>query len=65
MKLKGSGKRIAGPLAVVLLSFAAACAHDHALDRREVRAMENSTPVISVWPGPVEDPSGFRAVGGP
>jgi hypothetical protein len=65
MSLKGSGKRIAGGLAAVLLSFAAACAHDHALDRREVRAMENSSPVISPWPGPVEDPSGFRAAGGP
>ena len=63
--MKVKGKRIAGWVALVLLSVAAACAHDHALDRREVRAMENSTPVISPWPGPVQDPSGFRAAGGP
>jgi len=65
MKPNHSRQRIAARLAITLLLFAAACAHDHALDRREVRAMENSTPVISPWPGPVENPSGFRGDGGP
>ncbi len=34
----------------------AACAHDHALDRRAVRAMENASPAISPWTGPEADP---------
>jgi hypothetical protein len=65
MKSNRSGKTMAVRFAVILLLSAAACAHDHALDRREVRAMENTTPVISPWPGPVEDPTGFRDDGGP
>jgi hypothetical protein len=65
MKANGSGQAMVRSVAAVFLLFAAACAHDHALDRREVRSMESVTPVISVWPGPVEDPSGFRAAAGP
>ena len=65
METKKRSRTIAARLAVALLMSAAACAHDHALDRRQVRAMENSTPVISPWPGPVENPSGFRGDGGP
>src|SRR5947209_5536420 len=43
-------------LAVVLLLGAAACAHDHAFDRREVGAMKNASPAISPWNGPEVDP---------
>jgi hypothetical protein len=42
--------------AAVLLIAVAACAHDHALDRGQIRAVENSSPAISPWPGPVENP---------
>jgi hypothetical protein len=65
MKANGSRTTMVRSVAAILLLGAAACAHDHALDRRQVRAMENTTPVISPWPGPVEDPSGFRDDGGP
>jgi hypothetical protein len=43
---------------VAAISFlcAAACAHDHALDRGEVGAMKNASPAISPWSGPVADP---------
>jgi hypothetical protein len=34
---------------------AAACAHDRALDRRQVSAMQNASPAISPW-APVADP---------
>jgi hypothetical protein len=42
---------------LVLLSFLgfAACAHDHALDRRDVVAMENDSAAISVWSTPIAD----------
>jgi len=33
-----------------------ACAHDRALDRREVGAMKNASPAISPWTGPQADP---------
>jgi hypothetical protein len=43
---------------VAAISFlcAAACAHDHALNRGEVGAMKNASPAISPWSGPVADP---------
>ena len=47
-------------LAATLFLGVAACAHDHALDRRAVRAMENASPAISPWIGPEDDPIGFR-----
>jgi hypothetical protein len=34
------------------LSFAA-CAHDHAVGRREVAAIQNDSPAISPWPWPL------------
>jgi len=43
-------------VAAVLLLGVAACAHDHALDRREVGAMKNASPAISPWIGPEVDP---------
>ena len=43
-------------VAAVLLLCVAACAHDRAFDRREVGAMENASPAISPWAGPVADP---------
>jgi len=46
----------ASSVAAVLLLFLAACAHDRALDRREVGAMENASPAISPWAGPVGNP---------
>src|SRR6266403_6013208 len=45
-------------LAAISFLFAAACAHDHAFDRREVGAMKNASPAISPWYGPVADPVG-------
>ena len=41
---------------VVLMALAlglAACAHDHALGRRDVAAMLNDSPAISPWAGSV------------
>ena len=43
-------------VAAILFLGVAACAHDHVLDRREVGAMENSSPAISPWTGPEADP---------
>jgi hypothetical protein len=43
-------------VAAVLFLGIAACAHDHALDRREVGAMKNASPAISPWTGPEADP---------
>jgi hypothetical protein len=43
-------------VAAALFLGVAACAHDHALDRREVGAMRNASPAISPWTGPVADP---------
>ena len=53
-------------LTAVLLALSpgfAACAHDHALGRSDVAAMQNDSPAISPWVGPVsnemgEDPQG-------
>jgi hypothetical protein len=54
--MKPNGSRVTR-IAVVLLLGIAACAHDYrALDRREVGAMENASPVISPWAGPAADP---------
>lgn len=53
--MKPNGSR-ARRIAAVLLLGIAACAHDHAFDRREVGAMKNASPVISPWAGPVADP---------
>jgi hypothetical protein len=44
--------RIAAILITLSLAFAA-CAHDHALGRRDVAAMQNDSPAISPWLGPV------------
>jgi len=43
---------------VAAISFlgVVACAHDHALDRREVGAMKNASPAISPWTGAEADP---------
>src|SRR5947207_13255557 len=43
-------------LPAISFLFAVACAHDHALDRRDVGAMKKASPAISPWPGPVADP---------
>jgi hypothetical protein len=43
-------------VAAILFLGVAACAHDHALDRREVGAMRNASPAISPWTGPEADP---------
>jgi hypothetical protein len=40
----------------ILLLGGVACAHDHALDRRYVGAMQNASPAISPWTGPEADP---------
>jgi hypothetical protein len=45
-----------GRVAAIFLLLAAGCAHDRALDRREVAAMENASPAISPWAGPPADP---------
>jgi len=45
-------KRFAAILLALSLGFAA-CAHDHALSRDEVAAMQNDSPAISPWSGPV------------
>jgi hypothetical protein len=45
-------------LLAILLLCAAACAHDHALDRRGVNELKNASPAISPWSGPVTDPIG-------
>jgi hypothetical protein len=45
-------KRFA-PMVVILSLGLAACAHDHVLERREVRAMQNDSPAISPWTGPL------------
>jgi hypothetical protein len=42
--------------ATILLSLSlglAACAQDHALTRGDVAAMQNDSPAISPWSGPV------------
>ena len=43
-------------LAAILFLGIAACAHDHALNRGEVGAMKNDSPVTSPWYGPDADP---------
>lgn len=52
--------------AAVLLLGLAACARDHALDRRDVGAMKSSSPAISPWTGPEADPlaAGHPEAGG-
>ena len=42
-----------GAMAVILSLGFAACAHDHALERHEVAAMQNDSPAISPWTGPL------------
>jgi hypothetical protein len=54
--------RFAAVLIVLSLGFVA-CAHDHALGRNDVAAMENDSPAISPWLGSApnemgEDPQG-------
>ncbi len=44
--------RFATILLALSLGFAA-CAHDHALTRDDVAAMQNDSPAISPWSGPV------------
>jgi len=43
-------------VAAILFLGITACAHDHALDRREVGAMQNASPAISPWIGPEANP---------
>ncbi len=45
-------KRFAAILLASSLGFAA-CAHDHALSRADVAAMQTDSPAISPWSGPV------------
>jgi len=45
-------KRFAPILLALSLGFAA-CAHDHALSRGDLAAMQNDSPAISPWSGPV------------
>jgi hypothetical protein len=52
-------------LAAISLLCAAACAHDHALNRGEVGAMKNASPAISPWAGPVADPVGGASADAP
>jgi hypothetical protein len=44
--------RFATILLALSLGFAA-CAHDHALTRGDLAAMQNDSPAISPWSGPV------------
>jgi len=46
--------RFAILLLVSSLGFAG-CAHDHALDRHDVVGMQNDSPAISVWSGPISN----------
>jgi len=52
-------------VAAISVLFAVACAHDHALDRREVGAMKNASPAISPWTGPVADPVDSESLDAP
>ena len=62
LRREGGGVRTWGGWAVmirvaaILLLAVAACAHDHALERRDVGAMENASPAISPWTGPEVNP---------
>ena len=47
-------RRLAAVVLVSSLAFAA-CAHDHALDRRDVVQMQNDSPAISVWSAPISN----------
>jgi hypothetical protein len=51
--------------AAISFVFAAACAHDHALDRTQVGAMKNASPAISPWAGPAADPVGEESADAP
>ena len=51
--------------AAISFMFAAACAHDHALDRGQVGAMKNASPAISPWAGPAADPVGEESADAP
>jgi len=51
--------------AAISFMFAAACAHDHALDRSQVGAMKNASPAISPWAGPAADPVGEESADAP
>jgi hypothetical protein len=53
--MPGNRSRVGRVAAALLLLGAAACAHDRALDRRQVSAMQNASPAISPW-APVADP---------
>jgi hypothetical protein len=54
-------RHLAALLLVSMLGFAA-CAHDHALDRRDVLLMQNDSAAISVWSTPISnDPIGERS----
>jgi hypothetical protein len=50
-------KRILLALSLTL----AACAHDHALTRADVAAMQNDSPAISPWSGPVPNEASEEA----
>jgi len=43
------------PLLLLSMLGFAACAHDHALDRHDVVRMQNDSPAISVWSGPISN----------
>ncbi|MFL5309839.1 MAG: hypothetical protein ACJ79H_05225 [Myxococcales bacterium] len=45
-------KRFAVILLTLSLGFVA-CAHDHALSRGDIAAMQTDSPAISPWSGPV------------
>jgi hypothetical protein len=46
--------RVAALLLLVSMGLSA-CAHDHALDRQDIAAMQNDSPAISPWLGPAPD----------
>ena len=48
-------------LIATMLFLGAACAHEHAIDRDEVGAMENASPAVSPWTGPMDDPIATQA----
>jgi hypothetical protein len=66
---KGIAMKIFVPILLALSVGFAACAHDHALSRGDLAAMQIDSPAISPWSGPVpneiieEAPPPARAAG--
>jgi hypothetical protein len=53
----------AGTILLFLSLVSAACAHDHALQRRDIGEMKNDSPAISPWSGPVPENAVPQATG--